>query len=384
MTHETNEQTHPTNKTFRVSAAGIQVYVNSTAEVVNLVHELATKFGKLLPVQPNRPMHTEGIISRSDGALVCLEYRFAATPEHLETQPSTVPCRYCGRPVSPVGGRWSANPLVQKHLSGPLAYDERKIQIPTLAYQQLMRGGCVPPISEKQPVKQVRPAHETEAKSEPVEIPPPPKPALKRVDEKPAGSLKVTKSSAPDEQAKTADVPPEKQSSKELPLPVNATFNGCDLGQLSSEKQIKRPWAAPKVKKPPAAPVVKSETQPKTDLKSAVAPTTPARTHSGVRLMKTPGQPISQEATRFHRMRSDLGVPASAVAQEASLMLAEMQGLESGEIAPEEGKEAQLWAELTQAMQRAARKEAAMRIAGAKGGGSPAQKASPRTTTTFF
>jgi len=35
-------------------------------------------------------------------------------------------------------------------------------------------------------------------------------------------------------------------------------------------------------------------------------------------------------------------------------------------------------------MQRAARKEAAMRIEGAKGGGSPAQKASPRTTTTFF
>ena len=103
-------------------------------------------------------------------------------------------------------------------------------------YQQLMRGGCVPPISEKQPVKQVQPAHETEAKSEPVEIPPPPpKPALKRMDEKPAGSLKVTKSSAPDEQAKTADVPPEKQSSKELPLPVNATFNGCDLGAFLGE-----------------------------------------------------------------------------------------------------------------------------------------------------
>jgi len=246
MTNETHEQTHPKNKTFRVSAAGIQVYVNSTAEVVNLVHELATKFGKLLPVQPNHPMHTEGVISRSDGALVCLEYRFAATAEHLETQPSTVPCRYCGRPVSPVGGRWSANPLVQKHLSGPLAYDERKMQIPTLAYQQLMRGGCVPPVSEKQPAKQERPAHETEAKSEPVEIPPPPKPSPKRVDEKPAGSPKVTKLSAPDEQAKMADVSPAKQKIEELPLPVNATFGGCDLGWLPSEKQVKRPWAAPK------------------------------------------------------------------------------------------------------------------------------------------
>ena len=317
-------------------------------------------------------MHTEGVISRSDGALVCLEYRFAATAEHLETQPSTVPCRYCGRPVSPVGGRWSANPLVQKHLSGPLAYDERKMQIPTLAYQQLMRGGCVPPVSQKQPVKQVQPEHETEAKNEPVEIPAPAKPALNRVDGKSAGSLKVTRSSAADEQATMAYVPQEKEKIEEPSSPVNAKFGGCDLGRLPSEKQVK---------KPPGAPV---ENQPKTDLKSAVAPAAPVRTHSGVRLMKTPARPISQEAARFHRMRSDLGVPASAVAQEASLMLAEMQGLESGELAPEEGKEALFWADLTQAMQRAARKEAAMRIEGAKGGGSPAQKASPRTTTTFF
>ena len=104
-----------------------------------------------------------------------------------------------------------------------------------------------------------------------------------------------------------AYVPPAKQKIEEPPLPVNATFNGLRSGQLPSEKQIKLALAAPKVKKPPAAPVVKIETQPKTDLKSAVAPAAPARTHSGVRLMKTPGQPISQEAARFHRMRSDLG-----------------------------------------------------------------------------
>lgn len=354
----TTEQNPPTNKTtYRVSAAGIQVYANSTAEVVSLVHELALKFGKILPIQPNRPMHTEGIIPRSDGALVCLEYRFAATAEHLEKRPATIPCRYCGRPISPVGGRWSETPLVQKHLSGPLAYEERKMEIPLLAYQQLMRGGCVPPVSPGQASAPIAPA-----KQEPAPAPTPKKQPKAVV--KPQPPIVAPK----EEPAETGalEIKPGWAEVKYIPPP-----------EAKPPRSAMVPQAPRPIASAPPPP------QPTTDLKSAVAPAAPAGRGSGIRLVKTPNQPISTEAARFHRMRSDLGVPASAVAQEACLMLAEMQGLESGEIAPEEGKTGPFWAELIQAMQRAARKEAA-RETGTRGGGSPASKSTPRTTVTFF
>ena len=150
MTNETNEQTHPTNKTLPRQRRRHPGLCEPTAEVVNLVHEPLPSL-QVLPVQPNRPMHTEGIISRSDGALVCLEYRFAATPEHLETQPSTVPCRYCGRPVS--GGR----PGGARTRSSRSTW----VRSPTMSGRCRSRPrlsaaharGCVPPVSEKQPVK---------------------------------------------------------------------------------------------------------------------------------------------------------------------------------------------------------------------------------------
>ena len=152
------------------------------------------------------------------------------------------------------------------------------------------------------------------------------------------------------------------------------------------EPERPRPALVPvrvrKPAKPPAVAEPKAPPAPAAPPASLIA----RRPVRDARLVDTAGSPTSREAAVFKQMRQDLGVPASMVAEVASLMLREMSAIESGELSPRPGTEKEFWAAMRTSLNQANRKWCEPRPVPPQGEpvSAKAPKSPPRSDSRMF
>lgn len=372
----------PTNK-YAVAYAGTTIYADTPEEALAISDGIAEKNGNLLPFSDQSGENkTYEITVHSDGSLRCPDYRLAATAQMRKT--GHWPCRFCGRRVTPWGGRVSATPFVQSHLSGPMAYRERDLVIPRMAYHQLVRAGCHVDVGEVAEIP--IPAKGSNS------IPPAGSPIWDRVMER-LGEIEKRS----DIEGRLAAIEARLGLVEAIPaveLPGDFAERWKILGELIADhaaveelrqmaKRAAESQVAPAT--PASQPKAKPKAEPKTptkEVKSSVAPrdrlgqirrsaealpskqvaptTAPAseKKHTFVRdqrLRDTSGQPPSERATKFKQSRTDLGIPAHVMAEVAGFMLAEYQALESGDLSPIDSSEKSFWADMRAGLERANR-----------------------------
>lgn len=412
----TNSQHRPR---FTLHAAGCQITAEVAEDMIDLVAAYMRRFGAVVPPSADKP--TYEISTRPDGSLMCPEHRVAATAEDRDR--GTLICRFCGRTLGPVGGRMSAAPLLPGHLSGPLAYASRGLAIPREAVHRLKQAGCVllhpddvpaarAESAEKVPelANAVPPQVDADLGVLPVGASAPftEKPqslesdlanlqAMQRaLDEKLAVADNADKSAnifSDEKQAASeisADYPAEVADkfaaiSNLAPEPEKAPAPTEEI-KSSVEPERPRPALVPvrvrKPAKPPAAADTKAPPAPAAPPASIIA----RRPVRDARLVDTAGSPTSREAAVFKQMRQDLGVPASMVAEVASLMLREMSAIESGELSPKPGTEQEFWAAMRTNLNQANRKWCEPRPVPPQGEpvSAKAPKSPPRSDSRMF